>query len=298
VNRLHEAKRHGLLVDYRGILKDLERSTRGGYALADIEGLYQPFSTEYQRLPGLHQALWALFAEVKNRGDREQLRQVLMTRSGQDDEGRGDDMRQMLRDGFDEALTAFALCLQVALSSRSFFEDPGFSEDQRRLYQEDLRAFTDLRRIVRREAQETLDDSPCEEQIGRLAGKQESGIQVREPDGAYLVHTPGEAQDPGVPDAFEGNADARTWFVICRRVMGAQAIAGTQAAQWVALAFAIDAVVRHAVAEHSLHPQNVESAIRQALLPRLFGAMGLDKAREAIEQVIQLTCLGPSRGSP
>ena len=58
----------------------------------------------------------------------------------------------------------------------------------------------------------------------------------------------------------------------------------------------IDEVVRQAVAEHSLNPQNIEAAIRQALLPRLFELMGLDKAREAIDHVIQVTRVGLARG--
>lgn len=124
VNRLHEAKRYGVLVDYRGILKeldtavrayqDLEARTQGGYELADIEGLYQQFSTEYKRLPGLHQALWANFSEVGNRLDPEQFRQVLMPRYAEDEEGGSYDTRQKVREDFYDALTQFGLCLQAA----------------------------------------------------------------------------------------------------------------------------------------------------------------------------------------
>ena len=133
VNRLHEAKRYGILVDYRGILKeldtavkayqDLEARTQGGYDLADIEGLYQQFSSEYKQLPGLHHDLWAIFAEVKNRRDLEQYRQVLMPKYAEDEEGQSYDTRQKVRDDFYAALTKFGLCLQTALASRSFYED-------------------------------------------------------------------------------------------------------------------------------------------------------------------------------
>jgi type I restriction enzyme R subunit len=57
---------------------------------------------------------------------------------------------------------------------------------------------------------------------------------------------------------------------------------------------AIDVAVRIAVAENSLNPQNIETAIRKALLPDLFALMGLEKAREVIEQVIHITRLGLS----
>ena len=138
VNRLHDAKRYGVLVDYRGILKeldtairayqDLEERTQGGFDLRDIEGLYQQFGTEYKRLPALHDRLWSFFKGVENRLDREQYRQVLTPKFVKDADGEEYDERQKLRDDFYAALTAFGLCLQIALSSRSFFEDKSFSE--------------------------------------------------------------------------------------------------------------------------------------------------------------------------
>ncbi len=386
VNRLHEAKRYGVLVDYRGILEeldtavrayqDLEARTQGGYELADIEGLYQQFSAEYKRLPGLHQALWAVFAEVKNRQDLEQYRQVLMPKFANDEEGQSYDTRQKVREDFYEALTRFGLCLQTSLSSRSFFEDHGFSEEDLRTYKEDLRFFSSLRQIARRDAMETVDYSVYEDQIRRMVDKQVIGKEVREPEGVYVVHKLGVdanaadepenwseektrnetdmirtrlkktieqdlAEDPyaqkvfadllkqaiaeaeamfdhplkqyalfkkfeeqvengeiaGVPDALGDNVHARAWFGICRLVIGETDFAANDAARLVSEAFAIDQVVRDAVAEHSLNPQNIESAIRQGLLPRLFGVMGLDRAKAAIDQIIQVTRVGLSRGS-
>ena len=44
----------------------------------DLEGMYSDVSTEYKRLPGLHDTLWAVFSGVKNRSDLEQYRQVLI----------------------------------------------------------------------------------------------------------------------------------------------------------------------------------------------------------------------------
>ncbi|WGZ94963.1 MAG: type I restriction endonuclease subunit R [Candidatus Thiothrix putei] len=88
VNRLHPLKKFGLLIDYRGILaeldttlqkyQDLAARTQGGYDINDIAGLYSQMSTEYKRLPQLYKTLWAIFAGVKNKHDIEQLRQVLV----------------------------------------------------------------------------------------------------------------------------------------------------------------------------------------------------------------------------
>ncbi|WP_017455061.1 type I restriction enzyme subunit R domain-containing protein [Herbaspirillum rubrisubalbicans] len=214
VNRLHEAKRYGVLVDYRGILKeldtavrayqDLENRTQGGYELADIEGLYQQMSTEYKRLPGLHDELWAIFAEVQNKQDLEQYRQLLMPRYAEDEDGQTYDTRQKVRDDFYSALTAFGLCLQTALSSRSFFEDHSFSEADVHRYKEDLRFFTSLRTIARQDALETVDYSVYEQQIRRLVDKQVVGSQVREPKGVYLVH------QLGAPEAVEQWSEEKT----------------------------------------------------------------------------------------
>src|SRR3546814_4005437 len=79
VNRLHEQKKYGLLIDYRGILKaldtalteyqDLAERTQGGFDLNDIDELYADVSTEYKRLPNLRADLWTIFKPVKNRAD-------------------------------------------------------------------------------------------------------------------------------------------------------------------------------------------------------------------------------------
>src|SRR5699024_12410380 len=86
VNRLHPKKKFGLLIDYRGILSELDTTiqkyqdlasrTQGGYDINDIAGLYNQMSTEYMRLPPLYERLSAIFAHVRNKNDTKQLRQV------------------------------------------------------------------------------------------------------------------------------------------------------------------------------------------------------------------------------
>jgi type I restriction enzyme, R subunit len=206
VNRLHDAKRYGVLVDYRGILKeldtairayqDLETRTQGGFDVSDLEGLYHQFSTEYKQLPALHDKLWSFFKLVANKLDREQYRQLLTPKFVKGADGEDYDERQKLRDDFYEALTKFGLCLQTALSSGSFFEDKSFSESLIARYKADLRFFTELRQTARRDAMETVDYSAYEEQIRKLVDKQVIGTEVREPVGVYLVHQLGKAEDP------------------------------------------------------------------------------------------------------
>lgn len=383
VNRLHDAKRYGVLVDYRGILKELdiavrayqelEERTQGGFDLADLDGLYQSFSTEYKRLPALHDRLWSFFKGVVNRKDTEQYREILKPRLVKGSDGEEYDERQKLRDDFSAALTEFGLCLQTALSSRSFFEDQSFSEELIRRYKDDLRFFSSLRQIARVDAMETVDYSVYEEQIRKLVDKQVIGREVRDPQGVYLVHELGKVEDPqewseektrnetdliktrvrktieqelaedpyaqkvfgellrqaiaeaeamfdhplkqyalfkefeqkvdaretpDVPAVLSENRHAMAYFGAIRLVLGDAAFAGMEDAErqvYVELVRSMDGIVRDAIAENSLSPQNIEAAVRKALLPKLFALVGLDDAKAIVDQVIQIVCVGLSR---
>jgi type I restriction enzyme R subunit len=178
VNRLHDQKQYGFLVDYRGILKELDTAigdyqdlatrTQGGFDIADLDGLYRDVCTEYKRLPGLHADLWKIFNTVRNRADDEQFRQLLVPRYADASGGERADLNQKRREDFYEALTAFGMCLKTALSSRSFFEDGAFSEQQIAEYKRDLRFFSALRQQARQDAFETIDFSQYEKQIRKM----------------------------------------------------------------------------------------------------------------------------------
>jgi len=205
VNRLHEAKQFGFLIDYRGILAELDTSirdyqdlasqTQGGYDVADLAGTFSKISTEYKRLPALHDALWAIFADVTNRNDREQFRRVLVPKFADDGAGLSLDANQKVREDFYEALTSFGMCLKLALSSRAFFEDGAFSEALIQTYKRDLKFFTEVRIQAKRDAQEVVDFSEYEAQIRRLVDKQVIGQQIIDPDGVILVGDLGQPED-------------------------------------------------------------------------------------------------------
>lgn len=386
VNRLHEAKSYGFLVDYRGILRELdtairayrqlEEQTLGGFDACDLVGLYRQFSTEYRGLPELHTSVWNFFKEVKNPEDLEQYRHLLMPKFVPDPHGKSGetyDANQKCREDFYEALSRFGRCLQAALSSRSFFEDSRFSESVVRTFKQDLLMFTGLRRIVRRDALENVDERSYDEQIRRMVDAQVVGHGVREPEGVYLVHQLGQHDDPdtwsegktrneadliqtrlrrtiehdlavdpyaqrflserlkaaiaeaesmfeyprkqyavlrtfedtvarqeikGIPPVFGDNAAARAYYGVFRMIFGEALSADANdpvTRSCIDDAFSIDAAVLDAVAENSLNPQNIDAAIRQALLPRLFHRIGLNKARIVIDQVIHITRIRQSR---
>ncbi|MGL4605027.1 MAG: type I restriction endonuclease subunit R [Iodobacter sp.] len=205
VNRLHPKKKFGLLIDYRGILaeldttiqkyQDLASRTQGGYDINDIAGLYNQMSTEYKRLPQLYKQLWAIFDGVKNKNDIEQLRQVLVPKI----EERGGelvDVHLKVREDFYEALTAFASCLKVALQSATFFEDKSFSDQDRRHYKETVKQFSSLRQLVQQDAGERIDYDEYAEQLKKLLDKHVVGVEVKEPGGVYEVGKMGQKQQP------------------------------------------------------------------------------------------------------
>lgn len=206
VNRLHEAKQHGFLIDYRGILAELDTSiqdyqdlaaqTQAGYEIDDLAGTVANVSTEYKRLPSLHDALWAIFQGVKNKADMEQYRQVLIPSFRSDEAGVSIDDHQKVREDFYDALTEFGMCLKLALSSRAFFEDGAFDEVTVQRYKRDLKFFTQLRAQAKQDAQETVDFSVYEKQIRRLVDKQVIGQDIKDPDGVILVGSLGESEQP------------------------------------------------------------------------------------------------------
>lgn len=223
VNRLHPKKKFGLLIDYRGILSELDTTigkyqdlasrTQGGYDVDDLKGLYNQMGTEYKRLPQLYQTLWNIFAGVKNKQDIEQLRQVLVPKMEELD-GELVDVNLKVREDFYEALTAFASCLKVALQSASFFEDSAFSEADRRHYKETVKQLSSLRQLVQQDAGEKVDYDEYAEQVKKLLDKHVVGVEVKEPGGVYEVGKMGQKQ----PEEWSENKTRNETDIIKTRV--------------------------------------------------------------------------------
>lgn len=205
VNRLHPKKRFGLLIDYRGILaeldttikdyQDLASRTQGGYDIEDIDGLYTAMDTEYKKLPFLYKELWAVFDHVKNKSDIEQLRQVLIPKQ----ELRGEaliDVNQERRDTFYQRLTDFASCLKIALQSKTFFDDTSFSDEDRRNYKETVKQLSSLRQAVQQSSGESVDYSQYAEEVKKLLDKHVAGVSVKESEGVFEVGGLGTTGNP------------------------------------------------------------------------------------------------------
>ena len=204
VNRLHSKKQFGYLIDYRGILKELDATiekyqdlaerTQGGFDIDDLKDMYHGMDTEYKKLPVLYKTLWESFSNVKNKQDPAALRQALSPKID-DAQGQLVDTNLKKRDDFYLALTAFSNCMKVALQSATYFDDKSF-DDSRQHYKDTLKMFIGLRKQVREDANETIDYDQYADDVRYLLDKHIGGIEIKESAGSYLVGNLGKDVKP------------------------------------------------------------------------------------------------------
>lgn len=160
VNRLYEGKEFGYILDYRGVLSELNKALDIYAALPEFEredldayaATMIDVSLEAAKLPQHHSDLWDVFKGLANRADLEAYEQLL-----------GD---KALRNTFYERLTLFARTLAIALSSEQFLRE---TEPKRvNSYQEDLKFFEQLRSTVRLRYAERIDYRQYEPRIRKL----------------------------------------------------------------------------------------------------------------------------------
>jgi len=157
VNRLYEGKDYGYILDYYGILGDLNQALTDYEQLAnfdatDIEGTITNVWEEVQTLKQKHSDLWDIFKTVKNKMDEEAYEQLLA-----DEE---------LREQFYKRLSAFARTLTIALSTVRFMEEtPEFTIAK---YKKDLHFFQKLRVSVKKRYAEEIDYKEYEPKIQKL----------------------------------------------------------------------------------------------------------------------------------
>ena len=161
VNRLHtegeESKKFGFIIDYQGLLGELDKALTAyaaleGYDQQDLAGAVVDVRKEIARLPDLHGTLWDIFREVPSTSDMEAMEQLL-----------ADDA---LRDEFYARLRTFSRCLHIALSSEKAYDV--IPEDEIAGMRRDWGRFYELRRSVRIRYQEAVDAREFEPKIRAL----------------------------------------------------------------------------------------------------------------------------------
>ncbi|HAU0840593.1 TPA: type I restriction endonuclease subunit R [Legionella pneumophila] len=157
VNRLHEGKEFGYIVDYASVLGELDKALTmyeafEGFDEEDLLGTLIPIKEEIAKLPQKYSDLWDLFKSVKNSKDEEAY-EVLLA----DDE---------LRDEFYDRLSEYSKILGIALSSEHFIM--GIDEQKLRNYKNDLRRFQNLKAAVKLRYAESIDYRDYEPRIKKL----------------------------------------------------------------------------------------------------------------------------------
>ncbi|MBF0105768.1 MAG: type I restriction endonuclease subunit R [Deltaproteobacteria bacterium] len=160
VNRLYDGKDFGYIIDYRGVLQNLDEAldVYGKLAEFDEEGLEDlcsaltDVSEEVKKLAQRHSDLWDLFKDVKNKQDEEAYERHLA-----DEE---------LRTKFYERLSTYSRTLAIALASVKFIE--AAPEKKVKQYKNDLSFFMKLRTAVRRRYAEVVDFKEYEGRIQKL----------------------------------------------------------------------------------------------------------------------------------
>lgn len=157
VNRLHEDKEFGFIIDYASILGELDKALNmygalEGFTEEDLVGSLTSVNEEVKKLPQMYSDLWDIFKTVKNSKDEEAYEQLL-----------GDDA---LRESFYEHLSEFSKMLKIAFSTERFLSD---NPDAKLLqYKEDLKRFQKLKASVKLRYAEAIDYRDYEPKIKKL----------------------------------------------------------------------------------------------------------------------------------
>ena len=181
VNRIYdEGKDFGYVLDYVGILGELDRALSEYAALAgfdpeDIEGTLSNIREEVQRLPEKYAALLDVFKGVLNPLDLEEYERLLAD----------EDLRKEFRERFN----AYSKALHQALSTEYFYELESPSSIER--YKADLRRFAKLKRAVELRYGDAVDMRKLEPQIAKLLDMYVSseGVEVLTADPIDIMDT-------------------------------------------------------------------------------------------------------------
>jgi type I restriction enzyme, R subunit len=157
VNRLFEGKDFGYVIDYSGMLGELNQAMKTydaleGFETQDVLDAITDTKEEVSKLAQRHSDLWDVFKTVANKKDTEALERFLEPED--------------LRGQFYEALTDYATTMQVALATVDFYRD--VPEDRIKTYKDDLTFFHNLRASVKQRYAETIDYKDYEKKIRKL----------------------------------------------------------------------------------------------------------------------------------
>ena len=159
VNRLYEGKDFGLIVDYRGLIQELDSAMRtySGAGLEnfdgkDLEGALVDVISIVGKLRESYSNVVAIFKGIKNKQDKEEYELLL-----------GD---EALRNDFYNQLSNFGKYLGIALESEHVYNAIG--EEDIKLYKREFKFYQELRASVKLRYSDTIDHKEYEAKMRNL----------------------------------------------------------------------------------------------------------------------------------
>ncbi len=175
VNRLHEGKDFGYIIDYQGVLANLD----GALALydkmpdfehEDLEGTLTDLSEVAKQLPQKHSDLWEIFDGITNKYDREAYEQLLFDPS--------------VRHRFYHRLGDYLRTLKLALGTVQFQEQHAVRIPK---YTRDAKYFRELRTSVERRYSDTVNMSEYDARIEKLIDQHVGAGEVEQVTGLVNI---------------------------------------------------------------------------------------------------------------
>jgi type I restriction enzyme R subunit len=158
VNRLYPGKDFGYIIDYYGVVNQLNEalelysSLEEKFDREDLEGTLTNITEELKKLPSLHDALWDSFKQVANKKDEEAYELALEAKEK--------------REEFYTRLSTFTRVLKMALSTIQWVNET--PKEQAERYKKDAAFFQKLRASVKLRYAEEIDYSDYEKQIQKM----------------------------------------------------------------------------------------------------------------------------------
>ena len=159
VNRLYDGKDYGLIVDYRGLIKELDSAlqTYSGaglenYDKEDLKGALVDVIFILGKLRESYSHLLDIFRTVKNQNDNEEYELILANDS--------------VRKNFYNQLSLFGRYLGIALESEHVYY--ALNEVELRTYKNHFKFFQELRASVKLRYSDTLDNKEYESKMRNL----------------------------------------------------------------------------------------------------------------------------------
>ena len=169
VNRLYDGKDYGYIIDYRGLLGELDQAltsyaSLSGFDPEDITGAVIDVRSEIIKAKTYYTHLDGLFSDVKFKDDLESYVVVL------------EDVQK--RDDFKEWLSQFARAFKLALSSEKICDI--LNDEEIKAYKQRVKFYNELRKAVQLRYHESCDFGKYEAQMQKLLDTYVNAKEVNE----------------------------------------------------------------------------------------------------------------------